>query len=159
MLALPGSQPENGNTAMTAQRSQNRPAVEMINHDLDNPALDPELRRLDDFFIRSYYGKDIDGLNSFFSADFTYVDGLTGREVARPDYDKACLAAAPFRNLVHDQVHIKISGDTAMVAARNRCERQIEGKWTPVEVRYADCYRRIDGKWRCIYATVYKVAR
>ena len=144
---------------MTASPKQTRPAVEMINHDLDNPALDPELRRLDDFFIRSYYGKDLDGLNSFFAPDFAYIDGATGREVPRPEYDKTCLAQAPFRNLVHDQVHTKISGDTAMVSARNRCERQIDGKWVSVEVRYADAYRRIDGTWRCIYATVYKVAK
>ena len=142
-------------TALKATRS----AVEMVNHDLDNPALDPELRRLDDFFIRSYFGKDIAGLNSFFAADFTYVDGATGRSVPRPEYDKTCLGAAPFRNLVHDQVHTMISGDTAMVTARNRCERQIDGAWVAVESRYADTYRRIDGTWRCIFATVYKVAK
>jgi ketosteroid isomerase-like protein len=131
----------------------------MINHDIDNSALDPELRRLDDFFIRSYYGRDIDGLNSFFAPDFAYVDGHTGREMPRPEYDRTCREAPPFRNLVHDQVHTKISGDTATVSARNRYERQIDGKWVPFETRYADVYRRIDGKWRCIYATVYKVAR
>ncbi len=144
---------------MTAQPKTGWQTVEMVNHDLDNPALDPELRRLDDFFIRSYYGRDIDGLNSFFAADFAYVDGATGREMPRDEYDRTCLNQAPFRNLIHDQVHTKISGDTATVCARNRCERQIDGRWVAVESRYADVYRRIDGKWRCIFATVYKVAR
>ena len=142
---------------MTAALKDARQPVEMVNHDLDNPALDPELRKLDDFFIRSYYGKDIEGLNSFFAPDFTYVDGASGREVARPDYDRACLGAAPFRNLIHDQVHIKIAGDSAMVSARNRCERQIDGKWVAVQSRYTDVYRRVEGRWACIFATVYKV--
>jgi hypothetical protein len=62
------------------------------------------------------------------------------------------------RNLVHDQVHTKLEGDTAILSARNSLERQVDGQWVRFDWRYVNVYRRKSGKWRCTYATVYKVA-
>jgi ketosteroid isomerase-like protein len=134
--------------------------VEMDNRDRDNPALDPELRALDDLFVRSYYGKDLGTLwGRVLDPGFVFMDGTDGREVRREEFDRACLAQPPFRALVHDQVATRIEGETAVVTARNRYERLIGGTWTAFETRYVDVFRRIDGRWRCFFATVYKVAR
>jgi hypothetical protein len=133
--------------------------VEMDNRDLDNPALDPELRTLDDLFVRSFYGKDLETLwGKVLDASFVFMDGANGREVKRPEFDKGCLAQPPFRNLVHDQVATRIEGDTAVVTARNRYERLIDGKWVAFNTRYVDVFRRVGGQWRCFFATVYKVS-
>jgi len=134
-------------------------SVEMDNRDLDNPALDPTLRKLDDLFVRSYYGKDLDTLwGKALDASFMFMDGSDGRTVQRPEFDKTCLAQPPFRNLVHDQVATRIEGDTAVVTARNRYERLIDGKWVAFNTRYVDVFRRVNGEWRCFFATVYRVA-
>ncbi|MSP49939.1 MAG: nuclear transport factor 2 family protein [Alphaproteobacteria bacterium] len=134
-------------------------AVAMVNPDLDNPALDPELRKIDDLFVRSYFGKDLETLRTILDPGFTFLDGADGREVKRPDFDRTCLAQPPFRNLVHDQTHTRIDGDSAAVAARNRYERLIDGTWVAFNTRYVDVFRRVDGRWRCFFATVYKVAK
>lgn len=132
--------------------------VEMDNRDLDNPALDPVLRRLDDLFVRSYYGKDLETLwGTVLDASFVFMDGADGRKVGRPEFDKGCLAQPPFRNLVHDQVATRIEGEAAVVTARNRYERLIDGKWVAFSTRYVDVFRRAGGEWRCFFATVYKV--
>jgi len=134
-------------------------AVDMDNRDLDNPALDRTLVRLDDLFVRSYYGKDLESLwGKVLDASFVFMDGADGRTVQRPEFDKGCLAQPPFRNLVHDQVATRIEGDTAVVTARNRYERLIDGKWVAFSTRYVDVFRRVGGEWRCFFATVYKVA-
>lgn len=132
--------------------------VEMDNRDLDNPALDPALRTLDDLFVRSYYGKDLDTLwGKVLDASFAFMDGTDGCIVKRPEFDRTCLAQPPFRHLVHDQVATRIEGETAVVTARNRYERLIDGKWVAFSTRYVDVFRRVGGEWRCFYATVYKV--
>ena len=134
-------------------------AAEMDNLDIDNPALDPELRRIDDTFVRSYYGKDLETLwSKIFDPSFVFMDGADGRKVERAEFDRTCLAQPPYRNLVHDQVATRIEGDTAVVTARNRYEREIEGKWVAFNTRYVDVFRRVNGEWRCFFATVYKVS-
>lgn len=133
-------------------------AAEMDNLDIDNPALDPELRRIDDTFVRSYYGKDLETLwSKIFDPSFVFMDGSDGRKVGRAEFDRTCLAQPPYRNLVHDQVATRIEGDTAVVTARNRYERKIDGKWIAFNTRYVDVFRRVGGEWRCFFATVYKV--
>ncbi len=131
----------------------------MDNRDIDNPALDPELRTLDDLFVRSYYGKDLKTLwGSIFDPGFVFMDGADGRKVERAEFDRTCLGQPPYRDLVHDQVATRIEGDTAVVTARNRYERLIDGTWVAFSTRYVDVFRRVDGQWRCFFATVYKVS-
>jgi hypothetical protein len=133
-------------------------AVDMDNRDLDNPALDRALAQLDDLFVRSYYGKDLETLwGKVLDASFAFMDGADGRTVQRPEFDRTCLGQPPFRNLVHDQVATHIEGETAVVTARNRYERLIDGQWVGFSTRYVDVFRRVGGEWRCFFATVYKV--
>jgi ketosteroid isomerase-like protein len=118
---------------------------------------DPEIKRLDQEFCRLYYAKDVEGLRTLLDPGFTYVDGATGAEVPRAEFDRWCLEAAPMRNLIHDQVHTKIEGDTAVLSARNSLERLVDGAWKRFDWRYVNIYRRAGGQWRCTFATVYKV--
>ena len=65
--------------------------AEMDNRDIDNPALDPELRKIDDLFVRSYYGKNLDTLwGAIFDPGFVFMDGADGRKVERAEFDRGC---------------------------------------------------------------------
>jgi hypothetical protein len=105
------------------------------------------LVRLNDRFIGACRTGSWDELRPVLSADFRYVDGVTGEmwEMARYVED---LVTSPNPSLSIDQVVVHVAGDTAGVSARTSNGRGGHG-------RYLDVYARGTHGWACVQAMVW----
>jgi ketosteroid isomerase-like protein len=76
------------------------------------------------------------------------VDGVTGQVTGHDDYRAELTGPSP--TLTFDQVHVHVTGDTAVVTGRNTRDGRVFR-------RYVDTYRRIDGRWACVHGCLWPV--
>jgi len=99
---------------------------------------------------------DIDEVARFIADDFMVTSG-TGRNADRDEYLKRLRAAAmPRPHLVHDEVRIRVYGDTAIITGRSHSV--VDGREQPAQVRYTHVYVKRGGAWQMVAMHVSSIA-
>ena len=81
--------------------------------------MDDDVRALTELnarFLGAYVIGSLDDLDAVLDPEFIYVDGVTGEVADRATYRAGLTGPSP--TLTFDQVHVHVTGDTAVVTAR-----------------------------------------
>ena len=106
------------------------------------------LTELNRRFIESWQVGSLDELDAILDPEFVYLDGVTGETKDRDGYRAGLTGPNP--TLAFDQVHVHVTGDTAVVAGRTTRDGQTFR-------RYVDTYRRVDGGWSCVHGCLWPI--
>ncbi|HEY5079620.1 MAG TPA: nuclear transport factor 2 family protein [Opitutaceae bacterium] len=108
---------------------------------------DPEIRRLNDDYVRAYLACDVARFRSLLADDFTGVLA-DGRVIDKAEFLREAAAPPDVRDLRLHDVTIREYGDTALVGALVNYKR---ADGSGVRTRYTTFYVRADGRWAIVW--------
>lgn len=106
------------------------------------------LTELNARFLGAYVIGSLDALDAVLDPEFIYVDGVTGEVADRASYRAGLTGPSP--TLRFDQVHVHVTGDTAVVSGRNTRDGEAFR-------RYVDTYRRGPAGWTCVHGCLWPI--
>jgi len=113
-----------------------------------DPAPDePEIRRLNDAYVRAYLACDLARFRTLLADDFTGVLA-DGRVIDKAEFLREAASPPDARDLRLHDVTIREFGDTALVGALVNY-RKADG--TGIRTRYTTFYVRRDGRWAIVW--------
>lgn len=116
------------------------------------------LLELNQRWLQSYPGKDVDTLDRILADDFIQYRAQTGERTGKAAFLAGVREGkAVIESVESDEVWVHIDGDTALVTGRSHLVRRSAEGRTKVINRYLDVYVKRDGIWRAIAAKVTRV--
>jgi ketosteroid isomerase-like protein len=109
-----------------------------------------ELTTLNRDYVSSVQNSDVKRFDEILAQDF-YCSNPDKSLVDRASFLKQTAIPVTIRNLVADEVKIRVMGDFAIIHARTHYTTP-DGK--PTSGRYTDCWARQNGRWLAVSAHV-----
>jgi ketosteroid isomerase-like protein len=130
--------------ASLAMTGNNRSWKKIMSKDID------ELTMLNRDYVASVQNSDVKRFDEILAQDF-YCSNPDKSLVDRAGFLKQTAIPVTIRNLVADEVKIRVMGDFAIIHARTSYTTP-DGK--PASGRYTDCWARQNGRWLAVSAHV-----
>jgi ketosteroid isomerase-like protein len=112
------------------------------------PAPDePEIRKLNDDYVRAYMACDLARFRSLLADDFTGVLA-DGRVIDKAEFLREAAVPPDVRELRLHDVTVREYGDTAIVGALVNYKK---ADGTGIRTRYTTFYVRSDGRWAIVW--------
>jgi ketosteroid isomerase-like protein len=108
---------------------------------------EPEIRRMNDDYVRAYVACDLPRFRILLADDFTGVLA-DGRVINKAEFLKEAAEPPDARDLRLHDVTIREYGDTASVGALVNYKR---ADGTAIRTRYTTFYVRRDGRWAIVW--------